>query len=270
MKLHLNTKNNFLLWEWLNIGTGCSKKLGTVQIQRSSQPYWTPSWATCSRCPCLSKVSGMIGMTTGSPFFNSSVILWMHCFWTSTKQYISSQWTRELLDRSDACCVLWSNSSFSSREQNQQCVPHTHTHIYIHIYDCISELKSSVEMSASHLGLWQKPKYFLWFYAVRWIRFWEGGKLKRQCKEQYITHWRSLGQRIEWLSERLSSKIVAKRTLDVPSVWELNSTQAAGRTHYYLPFLMKERWYYFLQIQIGCVQVVYSEGLSNQCARPCW
>lgn len=47
--------NNCLLCRWLRTGIGCSESLWSLPPWRNSKAIWTQSWATCSRCHCLSR-----------------------------------------------------------------------------------------------------------------------------------------------------------------------------------------------------------------------
>lgn len=52
-KSHLNLQLFFVLWGWLNTGTGLPERLWSLHPWRYSKPNWTRSWATCSSCHYL-------------------------------------------------------------------------------------------------------------------------------------------------------------------------------------------------------------------------
>lgn len=65
--------NTSSLWEWPNIGTGCTERLWSFYLWRYSRATGTQSWATGRSWPCLSQEVGQGGIQRS---FSASINLW--------------------------------------------------------------------------------------------------------------------------------------------------------------------------------------------------
>ena len=135
---HWTSGNIFLLWGWLNTGTGCPRRLWSLQPWRYSKAIWTCCWAADSRSPCWSREVGPDFQRSYPKFLDWSFVFWSCAnFYMLLKFHIKMQtvttevpavrtipqhsaWVYRQGNLCLSVSVAWINSSCKKKEQKQK------------------------------------------------------------------------------------------------------------------------------------------------------